>query len=414
MRKIPPYQLLDAWRGIASLWVVMCHACVPFVTTHLEFANVPFYAVCAAGQLGVVLFFVISGYCIVGAAYGALAAGKTVSRYARDRFRRIYPPYFAACVAAVAVELLTTFAQSSHIIPPSNHHATFGGPLFWLANLTILQVELHQPTLLIVLWTLCYEVVFYAIVGLFLWIALRIARGREAVAGLPLLFGGVTLCTMLSLGWLILSPKTCPFPLDRWYQFGLGGLLFLTFAGNHAASGSRPFRWLTDVRVHLGAACALTLLFACATPLSTSMQGLTEAFILGQPSTRWQASLNLAFVLVLWALRPFDARLAHSRALRPFMALGVISYSLYLSHTLVQNVVDTFGRRIGFDSGKYWVTFLAEILVSLLAGWLFYLVIERHFISSQAHTRVKKELNLPEPTAEQERLRMSQTPNFKS
>src|SRR5271170_3915061 len=122
VRKIPPFLLLDAWRGIAALWVVMGHACVAFLATagNERFIHFPLYAVSIWAQLGVVMFFVISGYCIMGAAYGAMASGRSVGRYVADRVRRIYPPYLFAVALAVSLGCLIGFAQSHHLLPPSN------------------------------------------------------------------------------------------------------------------------------------------------------------------------------------------------------------------------------------------------------------------------------------------------------
>jgi peptidoglycan/LPS O-acetylase OafA/YrhL len=114
---------------------------------------------------------------------------------------------------------------------------------------------------------------------------------------------------------------------------------------------------------------------------------------LGYPSTRFQAVTCLIFIVVLWAMRPFDAHLAHRRALRPLMWLGTISYSIYLTHFLVIGFADVGGRRLGFDHEWYWVTYLAEIALAIVAGWLFYLVIERRFISTHQKQRVELELS---------------------
>jgi peptidoglycan/LPS O-acetylase OafA/YrhL len=132
MRKIAPFLLLDAWRGIAALWVVMVHACVAFLVTgdNGRFVSFPLYALSIWGQLGVAMFFVISGYCITGAAYGALASGRTAGRYGLDRIRRIYPPYLAACIAALALGLLMGLAQSHHLLPPANHPPAYQQALY--------------------------------------------------------------------------------------------------------------------------------------------------------------------------------------------------------------------------------------------------------------------------------------------
>jgi hypothetical protein len=60
---------------------------------------------------------------------------------------------------------------------------------------------------------------------------------------------------------------------------------------------------------------------------------------------------------------------------------------------LVMNFVDTGGRRLGFDHEWYWVTYLTEIAAAIVVGWLFYLSIERHFISSRQKRRAELELS---------------------
>jgi peptidoglycan/LPS O-acetylase OafA/YrhL len=379
MRKIPPYLMMDAWRGIASLWVLMVHASVPFVNREGRFIHFPIYAVSVFGQLGVTMFFVISGYCIMGAAHGVLASDRSTASYGMNRLRRIYPPYLAACLFAVCFYFLIAFGQSHHLIPVSNYeanHPLTREPNFWLGNLLLIQIELAQPPLLGVSWSLCYEVVFYALLGLLLIIAKAHARRSPAASTTTVFQIGISALTYTSLAWLMVSSKTCPFPLDLWYQFGLGALLFLVFA---AQAGSPAWR----SRTLLIAAGLLLALFAALHPGHST---------LGHPSSRLQAVTSLVFVALLWALQPFDANLAHRSILRPFLWLGTISYSVYLSHLVVMPIPDILGRRLGFDHQRYWVTYLVEIATSIIVGWLFYFFIERHFISSRQKQRIAVEL----------------------
>jgi len=392
MRKVPPYLLLDFWRSLAALWVVMAHSCAAFLATgdNGQFIHFPLYAVSLRGQLGVVIFFVISGYCVMGAAYGTLIADRGVGRYGADRIRRIYPPYLAACMAAIAIGFLTTLAQSHHLLPFSNHRPVYEHqPLsFWLANLLIVQSEFNQPHLLFIAWSLCYEIVFYAMIGVLLFIAQIFARRGAPSGGTQIFHFGIGGLTLLALCWAILSPVTCPFPLDRWYQFGLGALFFLA-----VATETEVWAWRT--RAHLGLAGMLVLVLAVLSDSLGTGSGLVHDFALGQPTRRLQAIVCLIFVAILWVLKPFDGLLAHRRILRPMMWLGTISYSLYLIHTSVIAFPDAGGRRIGFDGKWYWVTYFAQIVVSIVAAWFFYLVVERHFISSRQKRRVEAELKEP-------------------
>lgn len=73
------YELLDGFRGIATSGVVL---------HHLHIADIGHYCV--------MMFFVISGYCITASAVSGLRKGTTTSTFIYNRIRRIYPPYLLA------------------------------------------------------------------------------------------------------------------------------------------------------------------------------------------------------------------------------------------------------------------------------------------------------------------------------
>ena len=70
--RLPPYQLLEAWRGLAALWVAIFHALLMgILLSGTTPGTDPISALIMKGQLGVTIFFVISGYCIANAAVSA-------------------------------------------------------------------------------------------------------------------------------------------------------------------------------------------------------------------------------------------------------------------------------------------------------------------------------------------------------
>jgi peptidoglycan/LPS O-acetylase OafA/YrhL len=153
--RVSVFKSLDGLRGLAALWVVMDHSCDRYVTT-VNLQHWPVYAVSLRGQLGVVIFFLISGYCIVAAAYRSFASEKKVRRFFLDRARRIYPPYLASILVGLIVIKCLAFAQSHHFIPLIHHQQASGaGAKFWLSNLFLVQAEAHQPYFIIVFWSLC-------------------------------------------------------------------------------------------------------------------------------------------------------------------------------------------------------------------------------------------------------------------
>jgi peptidoglycan/LPS O-acetylase OafA/YrhL len=117
-------------------------------------------------------------------------------------------------------------------------------------------------------------------------------------------------------------------------------------------------------------------------------------FMVEKPSVRIQAISSIIFLLLMMLLRPYDKILMKNLAIRILCYLGIISYSLYLTHTLIQPIIDVFLRRIGFDKSLYIYNYIMQILVSVIFGCLFYLAIERHFISSRQKKRVLEEKDL--------------------
>ncbi len=98
------------WRGVACLLVVIFHSTTLHgVQRHepasLGFRSVPESILFLTERLwiGVPMFFVISGYCISATAAGMQKRAQPVQTYLVRRFRRIYPPYWAAMLTYVLV-----------------------------------------------------------------------------------------------------------------------------------------------------------------------------------------------------------------------------------------------------------------------------------------------------------------------
>ena len=370
--KVPPFLLLDVARGWAALSVAVYHSTMAFLERNPDYARQPYYALTSVGYLGVILFFLISGYCIIGTAYHALLSGQSVRRYAWNRLRRIYPPYLATCFLAIVVEIAVVLARRHGYEPPANYYAPPHPEsiLFWASNFLLLQAELYQFCLVMVFWSLSYEIAFYAIIGIFLFAARRWPRGPASkTSATSLLFSANAMTAFFSLAWVTTSPATCPFPFDRWYQFGLGAMLFGLVAARYRSEEEVPQAVMTarvQMLIAVGLTAALTMVqlrFGAHRP-----QHLDGIACLG-------------FLGLLAVLYPYDRKLAWSRGMRPLVWLGTFSYSLYLTHTIGLPFITTGMRHLGFDYDWYWVTSLVQIASSILGGWIFYLLVERHFIS---------------------------------
>jgi peptidoglycan/LPS O-acetylase OafA/YrhL len=106
------------------------------------------------GNLGVQMFFIISGFVIVQS-----LQGKTLKEFARGRFIRLFPLFWIVCTITYILTLL---------VPDTSHV----GPLSFVINMTMLPDVFigffHRGSLIdAAYWTLTVELLFYIGIGLF-------------------------------------------------------------------------------------------------------------------------------------------------------------------------------------------------------------------------------------------------------
>jgi peptidoglycan/LPS O-acetylase OafA/YrhL len=192
---------LDALRGVAAMAVVFYHLFVftpigPTLSPVIPRALVTLFE---HGDLGVQVFFVLSGVVIALAVSGQRITGSYVARFALRRSIRLDPPYWAAL--AIAVPLLYVAGR-----PPAMGNI--------LAHVVYLQNILGYPNIVVVFWTLCYEVQFYLVLVLLIGLAQRWGRA----AGLILAVAPF----VWSLWFLGTGIGAHGFFIDWWYAFAIG------------------------------------------------------------------------------------------------------------------------------------------------------------------------------------------------
>jgi peptidoglycan/LPS O-acetylase OafA/YrhL len=360
--------LLDACRGGAALWVVMAHACLAYIALgHEELLSNPLYAFSVRGQIGVGFFFAISGYCILATIFNALIRGGTIRQYFVARCRRIYPPYLIALGCVVLTHLAILFLMSKGIfanaLPPESPFDHGLG--YWLANVTLVQLPAGSSCFLFVSWSLCYEIAFYMLAGV-LW-AVCACGGRRAASPV-LLVTMLNLCSLLSVVWVVVSKNTCPFPLDRWYQFGLGIAMFVLVNRSELRLGK-----------FLQAQSVLVILAVLVHALNLTSEPAPYLY----HSERTQLFCVLGFVAVIIALARFDHLLAGHWLVVQLRKLGTISYSLYLIHMLPLPMIDALLRRAGLQGQLYLANYAVQIIAALIAGTIFHRLVERRFFETR-------------------------------
>ena len=374
---LTPYATLDMWRGIACLCVVLYHS-TSVVTGRFEgLASLPLYRLGNFGYLGVQMFFVISGYCIAGAACSALRRSDHWGSFMLARLRRVFPPLWFSLILIVAFCLLAQALVSVGLLHSSllaNRNVLHLSVAFYLSNLTLTQLVFHQPFLSIVCWTLCYEIAFYLLVSMFL--VRRRAAGSE-----PLLLTGLHCVTLGALALLTLAPQYRLFPLDLWPQFGLGIVVYDVLKHPNQR---RPQGWL------LGISLAF-LLFVFSRSLAIGP--------LVEPS-RLTFGFALVFALLLLFLYPYDDALGRPMPVRWLVKIGLFSYSLYLTHFLTLGLVNQASRIVHLPASAHCLLLAVSFAVVLLTGRVFFQFCERPFLKETRKPKADMLAEVQKPAAD--------------
>jgi peptidoglycan/LPS O-acetylase OafA/YrhL len=141
------FSLLDAVRFFAAFWVMNFHYLFE------QTGNLEWYRY---GNLGVQLFFIISGFVIVQS-----IQGKTLKEFTTGRFLRLFPLFWILCTLTYVITLLiphTATVNFSEYL----RSMTMLGDLF---NGIVGYTRLIDPSY----WTLTVELLFYIAIGTFVY-----------------------------------------------------------------------------------------------------------------------------------------------------------------------------------------------------------------------------------------------------
>jgi peptidoglycan/LPS O-acetylase OafA/YrhL len=368
---------LDAMRGGAALAVVTYHALGVAPLTAVSgwqwwLPQITAYLVHFAFA-GIYLFFVISGFCIHLHWAKARAAGieKPVINFFyfwKRRVRRLYPPYFAALALYLIYHAYQTRVEVT-------------GFYLWDVLLHLFMLHNVDPrttyTINGAFWTLAIEEQLYLAYFLLLFLRVRYGWTKTLVA-----------CFSARIVWLVLSrgfsdavgfhiPVT-EAAATNWFIWALGALSV------EAALGLIKLpAWCSRLSVS-GVALGCAMALAQILPLTDQSGWLHDAgWLVMHPA--WGVGF---FVLVNYAVAAEQRwRLQSTRIPRlvpALAAVGLISYSLYLTHSFVLMHWYWFGfTRLHILS----ISLLILTPLSVLFAWLFFRVFERPFMTIAASKR---------------------------
>jgi peptidoglycan/LPS O-acetylase OafA/YrhL len=332
---------IDGMRAIAVSLIVLFH---------LGFRWVP------GGYVGVDIFFVISGYLIVGQIARDLDGGTfSIARFYQRRMRRIFPALFATVGVSIALGFLLLLPGDFVTMAQSARYAvTALSNFYFLFNTGYFDAQADLMPLLHT-WSLGVEEQFYLISpALLLGVYLLFGRNRRWIVSALLV---ASIFSFVANVTLVEADTKAAFylPHTRAWEFCAGA--FLSLVSVKSVEGSK---FISEAAAVIG------------------IMLITSAALLYDTNTPFPGSAAALPVLgAVLVIAPFQSPglLRYWLATWPFRWIGQISYSLYLWHwpaiTFYRHY--NLGREITAAQG------IALLIVIVLVSWASWRYIESPF-----------------------------------
>jgi peptidoglycan/LPS O-acetylase OafA/YrhL len=324
------FQSLQAFRGVAALAVVVFHTAV----FYRERTGISLMKGAYPGCSGVDFFFVLSGFIIYNSHVRDFGRPARLPDFLFRRFIRVYPLFFL-------LSSLMLLLYAFHLGHFSKLRTDVIVKSFFLFPQTPGVRPLLNPS-----WTLCYEMLFYALFGVFILVNRR--QRLSLLAAMVLLTGINCVAPVPGPYWLklwLLSPYNLEF---------LAGCVASRLSKNYEVAWALP----------LGASVLLlNWIYASVKPGPIGDAAPVHMVLyFGVPY----------FLIVMGAASAERRRDYRIPAL--LTVLGDASYSIYLVHFLVATALMSVFVKLPQSP------YLSIVEVSILAtasGYLLYLLVER-------------------------------------
>jgi peptidoglycan/LPS O-acetylase OafA/YrhL len=318
---------IQVWRGIAAFLVIYFHLSARVPSEYLGMDSGPsliFYS----GKVGVLIFFVISGYLIVQ----SLQYSRNLASFYAKRISRLWPLF---ALAAILIFLFIQFVEPP--IVPSGPKKFFTDPptvldlagnIFFLNDLGFRWVDG-------VFWSILVELKFYMWIGLLAALSPRNFVRYFALAAIAL----------SSLEFVVSLSGAPALVLARQALNGMFVAHYLSFFAIGALLVTRRNPEL------------LVLLIGIAL-VQTREEIVSDADFALAPT--------IVFVLALAALVTLDRILLRSRI---FLTIGDYSYSWYLFHQMIGlSIIKLTSTWLGYDPALA-IALMATFALSVAASW---------------------------------------------
>lgn len=310
------FESLDGLRGVAAIMVVLLHAPLSGFLSQVPLFRNAF--------LFVDFFFVLSGFVIAHAYEGRLRSRKELSAFVASRWRRVYPLHLFMLMLFLAFALVMTSARGPDgLFEGANSPSAFVANLFLVhAFGTVDGLGWNYPS-----WSISAEFGAYLAFGAgSLWLGRRLPIALVATLALSLVALAAWvghLETTTEFGWL-----RCL------YGFACGAWLRIAV-------------WPRQSRPREGEAFAFWTLAEGATLMAIAV------FVSSAGSSPLSLAAPFVFAFAVFVFAHQAGHLSHLLAGRVFAWLGLVSYSIYMTHAFVIsrtiNVATVAEGRLGWS-----------------------------------------------------------------
>ncbi len=354
--------VLDIMRWVAALVVVLTHindqVFLSMAETPEESRTLAFMAwklISASGNEAVIVFFVISGYLVGGAALAEFLRDGDIklSNYMLKRCARLYTVLIPALVIGATLDIVgSQLSGGESVYADRLHHLTvagFLGNLFYLQNIFVETFGTNDA-----LWSLTNEFFYYVMCGVFLYALSKNRRPLQRL-GLFTLLGGIA--------WLIF-PKI---------------LLFGTLWLLGMALRVLPLRRTLPIVVSAGQ-FLITLLV-----IRVFFEWEWRDTLAAHYMVSLAAAVSFSLLVASLQARPSNDSHALPRLVRhPFNKFAAdFSYTLYATHfpfimfvLAVSESLFGWGWRSAYTSGWELGIVLLLIVAVMVYAWLMFLAFE--------------------------------------
>jgi peptidoglycan/LPS O-acetylase OafA/YrhL len=290
---------------------------------------------------GVILFFLLSGFCISLPYVGNNARKLNLEEYAIRRFFRIYPPYLIAIIFTLIIEFVLLKVYALPVAPYTSYLAN----VFMFQNYTTGALTSNGA-----LWTLPVELELYIVFPVVFYLLKN--WGDKALIIITGIISLIALSFFIS-GRFWLGSDFAMY----WVVWCAGVLLAREYANGTL---SKPSTWL----------------------LVTAIMAIGIAVVLqvrGVPSPYLELLFGFFYLMLLWLGISTEYRwnkYIPGGVVKAMNVLGTCSFSLYLIHKPVFRLIGIVW--VNYFGGKpvnFLIPFGFSILMVFIA-WGFYLLIE--------------------------------------